>query len=119
MAAIDWNYYVNNAAATTKAGDVIMCKKKKPKKWNCKVIKLKKKKYKYFVLMPWVLKFNKENGKMAAKPPVIPSNETGPALLTSTIADKNFNNSRREFFIARKVDFARKVDLARQVNSNN
>lgn len=88
-------------------------KKKKPKKWNCKVIKLKKKKYKYFVLMPRVLKFRKENGKMAAKPPVIPSNETGPALLTSTIADKNFHNSRREFFIARKVD------LARQVNSNN
>ena len=29
LAAIDWNYYVNNAAATTKAGDVIMCKKKK------------------------------------------------------------------------------------------
>ena len=60
-----------------------------------------------------LLKFKKENGKMAAKPPVIPSNETDPALLTPTIADKNFNNSRREFFIARKVD------LARQVNSNN
>ena len=63
--------------------------------------------------MPRVLKFNKENGKMAAKSLVIPSNETGPALLTSTTADKNFNNIRREFFIARKVD------LARQVNSNN
>lgn len=33
--------------------------------------KVEKNQYKYFVLMPNVLKFKKENGKMAAKPPVI------------------------------------------------
>ena len=44
LAAIDWNYHVNNAAATIETGDVVVSGKynQRTKEWNCKVVKLKK-----------------------------------------------------------------------------
>lgn len=44
LAAI-WNYHLNQEAATTKAGDIIVSRKYNPrtKEWNAKVMKVLKK----------------------------------------------------------------------------
>ena len=58
LAAIDWNFHVNSEVATTKTGDVIVMRKynQRTKKWNSKVVKVKKK-YDYIpVLMGKVLR---------------------------------------------------------------
>ena len=104
LAAIDWNYHVNNAAATTKAGDVVVSRKynQRTKEWNSKVVKVKKQ-YKYIpVLMTKVLQLrNEDANKFTCN---VPLNESDPVLLAPTIADKPPLPSK-ELFLARKSRF--------------
>ena len=104
LAAIDWNFNVNNAAATTKAGDVVVSRKynQRTKEWNSKVVKVKKQ-YEYIpVLMAKVLKLRKEDANKVTRN--VPLNESDPALLAPTIADKPPLPSR-ELFLASKTRF--------------
>lgn len=104
LAAIDWNYHVNNAAATTKAGDVVVSRKynQRTKEWNSKVVKVKKQ-YEYIpVLMAKVLQLRKEDANKVTRN--VPLNDSDPALLAPTIADKPPPPSR-ELFLARKSRF--------------
>ena len=104
LAAIDWNFHVNYAAAVTRAGDVVLSRKynQRTKDWNSRVVKVKKQ-YEYIsVLMAKVLQLRKKDANKVTRNVTL--NESDPALLAPTIADKPPLPSR-ELFLARESRF--------------
>ena len=104
LAAIDWNYHLNQAVATTKAGDMIVSRKynQRTKEWNSKVVKVRKQ-YEYIpMLMAKIMKLRKEDTQKVTRN--VPLNNSDPALLAPTIADKPAPPSK-ELFLARKSRF--------------
>ena len=88
---------MNNAAATTKAGDVVVSTEynQRTKEWNSKVVKVKKR-YKYIpVLMAKVVQLWKEDANKVTR--IVPLNDSDPALLARAIADKPPPPSRELF----------------------
>lgn len=64
LAAIDWHYHLNQPAAHTKAGDIIVSRNynQRTKEWNSKVVKVKKG-YEYIpVLIVKILRMRSEDG---------------------------------------------------------
>ena len=104
LAAIDWNYHLNQAVATTKAGDMIVSRKynQRTKEWNSRVVKVKKG-YEYIpVLMARIMKLRKEDANKVTRN--VPLNDSDPALLAPTIAAKPAPSSK-ELFLLRKSRF--------------
>ena len=104
MAAIDWNYHLNQPAATTKAGDLVVSRRynQRTKEWNSKVVKVKKQ-YEFIVmLMARILRLrNADVNKVTRN---VSLNDSDPALLAPTIADKPPPPSK-ELFLARRSRF--------------
>ena len=95
--AIDWNYHLNQPAAYTKAGDIIMsCKyNQRTKEWNSKVVKVNKG-YEYIpVLIAKILQLRNEDGDKVVRN--VPLNESDPALVAPTIAEKTPPSSKELF----------------------
>ena len=104
LAAIAWNYHLNQAVATTEAGDMIVSRKynQRTKEWNSRVVKVKKG-YEYIpVLMARKLKLRKEDANKVTRN--VPLNDSDPALLAPTIAAKPAPSSK-ELFLLRKSRF--------------
>lgn len=104
LTAIDWNYHLNQAVATTKAGDMIVSRKynQRTKEWNSRVVKVKKG-YEYIpVLMARIMKMRKEDANKVTRN--VPLNDSDPALLAPTIAAKPPPSSK-ELFLLRKSRF--------------
>ena len=78
LAAIDWNFHLNQAVATNKAGDMIVSRKynQRTKEWNSKIIKVKKE-YDYIpVLMAKIFKMRKEDVNKVTRN--VPLNDSDP-----------------------------------------
>ena len=91
-------------AATTKAGEQIANKKynTRTKDWDVKIITVKKK-LKYIpVMMAKIFDMRKEDIDVVTR--LVSLNESDPALLAPTIAEKQAPPSK-ELFIARKSRF--------------
>lgn len=104
LAAIDWNYHLNQPAATTKAGDLIVSRKynQRTKEWNSKVVKVKKQ-YDYIaMLMTRILRLRNVDANKVTRN--VSLNDSDPALLAPTIADKPPPPSK-DLFLARKSRF--------------
>ena len=98
LAAIAWNYHLNQAVATTEAGDMIVSRKynQRTKEWNSRVVKVKKG-YEYIpVLMARKLKLRKEDANKVTQN--APLNDSDPALLAPTIAAKPAPSSKELSF---------------------
>lgn len=107
LAAIDWNYHLNQPAATTKAGDLIVSRKynQRTKEWNSKVVKVKKQ-YDYIaMLMTRVLRLRNVDANKVTRN--VSLNDSDPELLAPTIADKPPPPSK-DLFLARKSRFKTK-----------
>lgn len=106
LAAIDWNFHLNQAVATNKAGDMIVSRKynQRTKEWNSRIVKVKKE-YNYIpVLMAKIFKMRKEDANKVTR--IVPLNDSDPALLAPTIATKPAPPSK-ELFLARKSRFTK------------
>lgn len=104
LAAIDWNFHMNLEAATTKAGEQIANRKynTRTKDWDVKIITVKKKLEYIPVMMAKIFNMRKEDIDVVTRQ--VSLNESDPALLASTIAEKQAPPSK-ELFIARKSRF--------------
>lgn len=88
LAAIDWNFHLNQEAATTKSGGQIVTRKynQRTKEWDSKIVKVKKT-YDYVpVMMAKILRLRNEDVDIVTRQ--VSLNESDPALLAPTIADK-------------------------------
>lgn len=104
LAAIDWNFHLNQEAATTKSGEQIVTRKynQRTKEWDSKIVKVKKT-YDYMpVMMAKILRLRNEDVDIVTRQ--VSLNESDPALLAPTIADKPPPPSK-ELFIARRSRF--------------
>ena len=104
LAAIDWNFHLNQEAATTKSGEQIVTRKynQRTKEWDSKIVKVKKT-YDYMpVMMAKILCLRNEDVDIVTRQ--VSLNESDPALLAPTIADKPPPPSN-EVFIARRSRF--------------
>ena len=104
LAAIDWNFHLNQEPATTKTGEQIVTRKynQRTKEWDAKIVKVKKN-YEYIpVMMTKILHLRKDDVDIVTR--LVSLNESDPALLAPTIADKPAPPSK-ELFIARRSRF--------------
>ena len=104
LAAIDWNYHLNQAVATTKAGDMIVSRKynQRTKEWNSKLVKVKKM-YEYIpMLLARIMRMRREDANKVTRN--VPLNDSDPALLAPTIAAKPPPPSK-ELFLLKKSRF--------------
>lgn len=88
LAAIDWNFHLNQEAATTKSGEQIVTRKynQRTKEWDSKIVKVKKT-YDFMpVMMAKILRLRNEDVDIVTRQ--VSLNESDPALLAPTIADK-------------------------------
>ena len=88
LAAVDWNFHLNQPAASTNTGGLIVSQKynQRTKEWNAKVVKVKKG-YEYVpVLMSKILHLRNEDSEKVVRN--VPLNESDPALLAPTIVEK-------------------------------
>ena len=87
LAAIDWNFHLNQEPATTKTGEEIVTRKynQRTKEWDAKIVKVKKN-YEYIpVMMAKILHLRKDDVDIVTRQ--VSLNESDPALLAPTIAD--------------------------------
>ena len=92
---------MNQEPATTKTGEQIVTRKynQRTKEWDAKIVKVKKN-YEYIpVMMAKILHLRKDNVDIVTRQ--VSLNESDPALLAPTIADKPAPPSK-ELFIARR-----------------
>ncbi|CAH3045200.1 unnamed protein product [Porites lobata] len=104
LAAIYWNFHMNLEAATTKAGEQIVTRKynQRTNDWDVKIITVKKK-FEYIpVMMVKIFNMRKEDTDSVTR--WLSLNESDPALLALTIAEKQAPPSK-ELFMARKSRF--------------
>ena len=104
LAAIDWNFHLNQEAATTKSGEQVVTRKynQRTKEWDSKIVKVKKS-YDYMpVMMAKILRLRNEDVDIVTRQ--VSLNESDPALLAPTIAEKPPPPSH-ELFIARRSRF--------------
>ena len=102
LAPIDWNYHLNQAVATTKAGDVIVSRKynQRTKEWNSKLVKVKKM-YEYIpVLLARIMKMRREDANKVTGN--VPLNDSNPALVAPTIAAKPPPPPSKKLFLLKK-----------------
>lgn len=106
LAAIDWNFHLNQPEATTKAGDAIVTRKynQRTKEWNSKVVKVTKG-YEYIVmLMARILRLRREDAERVTRN--VPLDDSDPALLAPTIAPKPPPPSK-ELYLAKRSRFTK------------
>lgn len=113
LAAIDWNFHLNQEPATTKTGEQIVTRKynQRTKEWDTKIVNVKKN-YEYIpVMMAKILHIRKDTRRVSL-------NEGDPALLAPTIADKPAPPSK-ELFIARRSRFKTSSTADQSEESSN
>ena len=101
LAAIDWNFHLDQPEATTKAGDVIVTRKynKRTKESNSKLVKVTKG-YEYIVmLMARILRLRREDAERVTRN--VPLDDSDPALLAPTIQPKPPQPSKGVYFAKR------------------
>ena len=118
LAAIDWNFHMNLEAAITKAGEQIVIRKynQRTKDWDAKIITVNKQFQYITVMMAKIFNMRKEYVDMVTRQVFL--NESDPALLAPTIAEKQAPPSK-ELIIARKSRFKSGTENHSENSSSN
>lgn len=117
LAAIDWNFHLNQEPATTKTGEQIVTRKYNQhiKEWDAKIVKVKKN-YEYIPVMAKILHLRKDDVDIVTRQ--VSLNESDPALFAPTIADKPAPPSK-QLFIARRSRFKTSSTADQSEESSN